>query len=291
MLAAAAENKVALARPGDRYTAFTGELLDIIHNGISGCGPFLDLDSIYRHLRAVMKSKGFPVPQKRDRNTAGQLTLIRNQAFAHYLQRKHEEVLAPTITGGTSQRREFPVANVTAESVAPRLLKVTLGGLGESVLEATVTRWLKNTGEYVAADESLLEVSTSKAYFEISSPVDGILRRIDVPEDQTAPIGCVLAVIEPKSIHYEANGPRKVPGLAARQNAPVPAGFAPRQPQRLQYSAPSIDGGTHVENSWGRAANDSFARVGRNDPCPCGSGRKYKRCHGDPRTRTVVGGA
>jgi preprotein translocase subunit SecA len=30
---------------------------------------------------------------------------------------------------------------------------------------------------------------------------------------------------------------------------------------------------------------DDFAQVGRNDPCPCGSGRKYKRCHGDPRTR------
>ena len=68
-------------------------------------------------------------------------------------------------------------------------------------------------------------------------------------------------------------------------SAPIPAGFAPRQPQRLQYSAPSVDGGTHVETSQGPAVNDDFARVGRNDPCPCGSGRKYKRCHGDPRMR------
>jgi preprotein translocase subunit SecA len=30
---------------------------------------------------------------------------------------------------------------------------------------------------------------------------------------------------------------------------------------------------------------DEFARVGRNEPCPCGSGRKFKRCHGDPRMR------
>ncbi len=71
-------------------------------------------------------------------------------------------------------------------------------------------------------------------------------------------------------------------------SAPIPAGFAPRQPQRLQYSAPSVDGGTHVETSQGPAANDDFARVGRNDPCPCGSGRKYKRCHGDPRMRPDV---
>jgi hypothetical protein len=69
------------------------------------------------------------------------------------------------------------------------------------------------------------------------------------------------------------------------QSAPIPAGLAPRRPQRLQYSAPSVDGGTHVETSQGPAVNDDFARVGRNDPCPCGSGRKFKRCHGDPRMR------
>jgi preprotein translocase subunit SecA len=67
--------------------------------------------------------------------------------------------------------------------------------------------------------------------------------------------------------------------------APVPAGLAPRRPQRLQYSAPSIDGGSHVETSRGPAGTDDFAHVGRNDPCPCGSGRKFKRCHGDPRMR------
>ncbi len=67
--------------------------------------------------------------------------------------------------------------------------------------------------------------------------------------------------------------------------APIPAGLTPRRPQRLQYSAPSVDGGSHVETSRGPAATDDFAHVGRNDPCPCGSGRKFKRCHGDPRMR------
>jgi preprotein translocase subunit SecA len=70
------------------------------------------------------------------------------------------------------------------------------------------------------------------------------------------------------------------------QGAPVPAGFGQRRPQRLQYQGPSVDGGTHVETSTGPGVNDDFAHVGRNDPCPCGSGRKFKRCHGDPRTRS-----
>ncbi|HEX2820246.1 MAG TPA: SEC-C metal-binding domain-containing protein, partial [Streptosporangiaceae bacterium] len=72
---------------------------------------------------------------------------------------------------------------------------------------------------------------------------------------------------------------------AAAPAAPIPAGLAPRRAQRLQYSAPSVDGGTHVETSQGPGPSDDFARVGRNDPCPCGSGRKFKRCHGDPRMR------
>jgi len=73
---------------------------------------------------------------------------------------------------------------------------------------------------------------------------------------------------------------------AGGQDAPIPAGFGQRRPQRLQYQGPSVDGGTHVETSTGPAVNDDFAHVGRNDPCPCGSGRKFKRCHGDPRTRS-----
>src|SRR5579875_2550871 len=73
-----------------------------------------------------------------------------------------------------------------------------------------------------------------------------------------------------------------VPGRPPAGQPGVPAGLAPR---RLQYSAPSVDGGTHVQTSSDTAARGGFARVGRNDPCPCGSGRKFKRCHGDPRTR------
>ena len=72
---------------------------------------------------------------------------------------------------------------------------------------------------------------------------------------------------------------------AGDQPAPIPAGLGPRRAQQLQYSAPSVDGGAHVETSGAPAAGDDYARVGRNDPCPCGSGRKFKRCHGDPRMR------
>ncbi|MDQ1625394.1 MAG: hypothetical protein QOJ49_892, partial [Actinomycetota bacterium] len=72
---------------------------------------------------------------------------------------------------------------------------VTMPALGESVTEGTVTRWLKQEGDEVAADEPLLEVSTDKVDTEIPSPAAGVLQKIVVGEDETVAVGAELAVI------------------------------------------------------------------------------------------------
>ncbi|MCO6004880.1 preprotein translocase subunit SecA [Actinoallomurus purpureus] len=54
------------------------------------------------------------------------------------------------------------------------------------------------------------------------------------------------------------------------------------RPQTLSYTAPTVDGEGGVETHTEKT-EDAFADVSRNDPCPCGSGKKYKRCHGDPK--------
>ncbi|MFZ5851008.1 MAG: preprotein translocase subunit SecA [Actinomycetota bacterium] len=66
----------------------------------------------------------------------------------------------------------------------------------------------------------------------------------------------------------------------------------PARPARLQYSAPTIDGAAGVEQrvvadgrTAGAGPDPAWGDVPRNAPCPCGSGRKFKRCHGDPRVR------
>jgi preprotein translocase subunit SecA len=56
----------------------------------------------------------------------------------------------------------------------------------------------------------------------------------------------------------------------------------PNQPQNLTYSAPSEAGQTEVKGITATNEDDEFAGVGRNDKCPCGSGKKYKLCHGRP---------
>jgi pyruvate dehydrogenase E2 component (dihydrolipoamide acetyltransferase) len=73
--------------------------------------------------------------------------------------------------------------------------EVPLPALGESVTEGTVTRWLKQVGDQVAADEALLEVSTDKVDTEIPSPVSGVLLEVRVQEDETVEVGSVLAVV------------------------------------------------------------------------------------------------
>ena len=72
---------------------------------------------------------------------------------------------------------------------------VTLPALGESVTEGTVSRWLKQVGDTVEADEPLLEVSTDKVDTEIPSPTAGVLLEIKAQEDETVEVGAVLAVI------------------------------------------------------------------------------------------------
>jgi preprotein translocase subunit SecA len=72
-------------------------------------------------------------------------------------------------------------------------------------------------------------------------------------------------------------------GVGAQAGHPLAdlkaAGLGPRRPDRVQYIAPSETGEATVVG----ATADEFAGVGRNALCPCGSGKKYKRCHGDPR--------
>ncbi|WP_406492299.1 2-oxoglutarate dehydrogenase, E2 component, dihydrolipoamide succinyltransferase [Streptomyces sp. NBC_01604] len=108
---------------------------------------------------------------------------------------------------------------------------VVLPALGESVTEGTVTRWLKEVGDSVEADEPLLEVSTDKVDTEIPAPTSGVLLEITVAEDETAEVGAKLAVIgapgaAPAAAPAPA-APAPVPAAEAPAPAPAPAPAAP----------------------------------------------------------------
>src|SRR5690242_17199146 len=96
-------------------------------------------------------------------------------------------------------------------------VSVTMPRLGESVTEGTVTRWLKQEGERVEADEPLLEVSTDKVDTEIPSPAAGVLQRIVVGEVETADVGSELVVIAGDGDDAGSSAPAP----AAEESAPA----------------------------------------------------------------------
>ncbi|MFK4184184.1 2-oxoglutarate dehydrogenase, E2 component, dihydrolipoamide succinyltransferase [Streptomyces sparsogenes] len=108
---------------------------------------------------------------------------------------------------------------------------VVLPALGESVTEGTVTRWLKEVGDSVEADEPLLEVSTDKVDTEIPAPASGTLLEILVAEDETAEVGAKLAVIG-------AAGAAPAAAPAPEAPAPAPAAEAPA-PEPAPEPAPA----------------------------------------------------
>ena len=122
-----------------------------------------------------------------------------------------------------------PTAEAASGGGSAEGTDVVLPALGESVTEGTVTRWLKEVGESVEADEPLLEVSTDKVDTEIPAPASGVLLEIVVGEDETAEVGAKLAVI---------GAAGAAPAQAAAPAQPAPAQEAPKQ-EAPKQEAPS----------------------------------------------------
>jgi len=74
--------------------------------------------------------------------------------------------------------------------------EIVMPKMGESIIEATITKWLKNVGETLEEDESIVEIATDKVDSEIPSPVDGVLSEILFNEGDVVPVGTVIALVK-----------------------------------------------------------------------------------------------
>jgi len=113
-------------------------------------------------------------------------------------------------------------------------IDVVMPQMGVSVSEGTITKWLKQEGEPIEADESLLEISTDKVDTEVPSPGSGIVQQILVQEGETVEVGTKLAVIAPAGA--EAPAAEAAP---AAQEPPAPA----TQEAAAEAEAPSSSEG------------------------------------------------
>jgi pyruvate dehydrogenase E2 component (dihydrolipoamide acetyltransferase) len=135
---------------------------------------------------------------------------------------------------------------------ATQVVDVVMPQMGVSVSEGTITKWLKQEGEPVAADEPLLEISTDKVDTEVPSPGEGVVQQILVQEGATVDVGTKLAVIAPAGAEVAppaeeapappepetAPEPEPEPVAAAEAPAPQPP-TAPQPPPAPAAPAPA----------------------------------------------------
>jgi pyruvate dehydrogenase E2 component (dihydrolipoamide acetyltransferase) len=149
-------------------------------------------------------------------------------------------------------------------------IEVVMPQMGVSVSEGTVTKWLKQEGEEIAADESLLEISTDKVDTEVPSPGSGVVLQILVQEGETVDVGTKLAVIGPAgSAPPEAVEEPKEEAPAPVAEAepepepePAPQAEAPPSPPEPAPTDGAADGKTFVSPVVARIASEHGIDVG-----------------------------
>jgi pyruvate dehydrogenase E2 component (dihydrolipoamide acetyltransferase) len=111
---------------------------------------------------------------------------------------------------------------------------VVMPQMGVSVSEGTITRWAKQVGDTVQADETLLEISTDKVDTEVPSPATGVVSEILVQEGETVEVGTLLARIggapaapAPSAPPEPEAAPEPAPAEAPSEPAPAPAAAEP----------------------------------------------------------------
>jgi pyruvate dehydrogenase E2 component (dihydrolipoamide acetyltransferase) len=131
------------------------------------------------------------------------------------------------------------------------VVEVVMPQMGVSVSEGTITKWLKNVGEKIEADESLLEISTDKVDTEVPSPGSGVVQEIFVQEGETVNVGTKLATIAPEGTEVAAAPEAAPPPEPATAEAAAEASAAssaespaPVEPERAPAApAPTAGNG------------------------------------------------
>jgi 2-oxoglutarate dehydrogenase E2 component (dihydrolipoamide succinyltransferase) len=152
---------------------------------------------------------------------------------------------------------------------------VVMPQMGVSVSEGTITRWLKQEGEHVEADEPLLEISTDKVDTEVPSPGSGTLTQILVHEGETVAVGTKLGQIGGAT----AEAPAEAPAAPAEPEPPAPAAEEAAQPATAEAAA-EADAASPAETPAPTAAERSAGPPAAQPPAqpaaqPSGNGKAF----------------
>ena len=153
------------------------------------------------------------------------------------------------------------------------LVDVVMPQMGVSVSEGTITRWAKGVGDTIAADETVVEISTDKVDTEIPSPASGVIREILAEEGDTVPVNTRIAVIdtgggsggdEPEAPAAPAPAVTTPAERVAAAPPPPPAAEAPPAPE----AAPAPPAQPAAETNGANGSNGSEGQEGRSFVSP-----------------------
>ena len=114
-------------------------------------------------------------------------------------------------------------------------VEMTMPKMGESIMEGTVLKWLKQVGDAIEQDESVLEVATDKVDTEVPAIYAGVLTEILVQEGQVVAVGAPIAIMETDAAAAGANAPAP----AAPQAVPTPSSNGSAVPYVPEAAAPA----------------------------------------------------
>ncbi len=128
---------------------------------------------------------------------------------------------------------------------------VIMPQMGESIVEGTITKWIKQVGETVERDEPLFEISTDKVDTEVPSPVAGVLQKIFVEEGETVEINTLVARIGDGSGDVEEAGAERAPPPAKAQaaSAAVTGAAAKETAEAPSKAEAEVNGADRVRTS------------------------------------------
>ena len=119
--------------------------------------------------------------------------------------------------------------------------------MGESIVEGTITKWLKKPGDKVQRDEPLFEISTDKVDAEIPAPASGVLQEIKVSEGSTVGVNTVVGTI---SVDGEATAAAAAEKISEKKEEKKPAASVPAPVQGAPAVAePADEGGAEEARS------------------------------------------
>ena len=141
--------------------------------------------------------------------------------------------------------------------------------MGESIVEGTITKWLKKPGDKVQRDEPLFEISTDKVDAEIPAPASGILQEIKVAEGTTVGINTIVGTIS-------ADGEVAAPAKSAPAKAAAPAQAAPAKEEKQEEKKPTAQASPGPQTPASQESSSEADEEARSSPLV----RKIAREHG-----------